>query len=131
MALERPEDIEAVADGLTALAETLHRRLMKAIKAGQVDQPTALGLFQEEAQVRRQANALYADAASKVVQDLALPQKELLATVAKAKDRIQAIEDFRTWMELLGDIVVLGTAILAGKPALILAAVKELKNDAG
>lgn len=131
MALERPEDIEAVADGLTALAETLHRRLMKAIKAGTVNQSEALALFQEEAQVRQKANALYADAARAVVKDLALSQPELLAVVAKAKARIQAIQDFRTWMELLGDVVVLGTAILAGKPALILAAVKELKTDAG
>jgi hypothetical protein len=129
MALERMEDVEALADQLTDLANGLHQRLLHAIKAREVDQATAQTLFQQEASLRQKANSLYADAAGRVVHGLVLDQQDLVAAVDSAKHHIQAMSDFRKTMGLAGDVIDLGASVLAGKPAPILAALKQVESD--
>jgi hypothetical protein len=131
MALEKPEDIEALADALTGLASVFHDCIMDAIKVGKADQATTQALFQQESSLRQKANSLYANAINCVVSGLDLEQKDLLGVVEAAKRRIKAIEDIQKAMELAGDLIVLGASVVAGKPGPILAAVKEIKGDLG
>jgi len=129
MALEKAEDIEALADGLTAFADAMHKRTLKAIKAGTMDQAAATTLFQKESSLRQKADSLYADAVQSVVVGLDLDQADLLKVIKTAKERIQAIEDLRKGMEIFGDLIVLCASVVARKPGPIVAAVKEIRDD--
>ena len=131
MALDKPEDIEALADGLSDMADAMHKRLLKAIKGAEIELAEVQTQFQREALLRQKANALYADAAGAVVEGLPLAQSELLKVVQIAEERIQSIEDLRKGMEIFGDILVLSASVMAGKPGPILAAVKEIQDDLG
>jgi len=131
MALDKPEDIEALADGLSDMADAMHKRLLKAIKSAEIEQAEVQTQFQREALLRQKANSLYADCAGAVVEGLPLTQSELLKVVQAAQDRLQSIEDLRKGMEIFGDILVLRASVMAGKPGPILAAVKEIQGDLG
>ena len=129
MALANQEQVEALADNITKCADSIHDRLKKAIKNKEIDQYTAQSIFQDEATMRQRAGSLYIDAAKCVVEDLAESQKSVMTLIDTAKETIKTIENIARFIDLIADLLVLAAAAYAAKPAPILAALKEVKDD--
>jgi hypothetical protein len=129
MALANQKQVEALADKLTQCADSIHERLKKAIKNKEIDQYTAQSIFQDEVILRQRANSLYIDAANCVVADLGDSQKYVMALIDTAKETMKTIEDIARFIDLIADLLVLASAAYAAKPAPILAALKEVKED--
>ncbi len=131
MALTNQKQVEAFADKLTECSDSIHARLIKAIKKKEVSREEAQQIFQDESIIRQQANSLYIDAALCVVDGLEETQKSLIEVIDKAKDEIRKIKKVRAFIDLVVDLLVLASAAYAGKPQPILAAFKEVKKDIG
>ena len=129
MALETEKHIMELADRLTQSANVIHDRLMKAIRAKQVDQAMAQLIFQDEVVLSQRTNALYIDAVNCVVAGLQPTQKGLLGMVDTANDRIHRIKAITQRLDLTADLLVLAAAAYAAKPGPILAALQEVKQD--
>ncbi|TAN74100.1 MAG: hypothetical protein EPN14_09400 [Gallionella sp.] len=129
MALANQEQVEALADNITKCANSIHDRLMKAIKNKEIDQNAAQMIFQDEASLRQRANGLYIDAANCVVDGLAESQKSIIDLIDTAKEEIKTIKKIASFIDLIADLLVLAAAAYAAKPAPILAALKEVKED--
>lgn len=129
MALENQKQVEAFAKNLTECADSIHGRLMSAIKKKEIDRETAQFIFQDEASLRQKANGLYIDAANCVVEGLAESQKNLIDLIEKAKEKMASIKKIASFVDLVADLLVLGSAVYAAKPSPILAALKEVKQD--
>lgn len=129
MALETEADLVALADGLTRSADIIHARLRKAIQEHQADQATAQRIFQEEGVLRQRANALYLDAASRVIPDLKPTQESLLGLVATANDRIATAQHVLESLDLIADLLALAAAAGTAKARPILAALQVLQKD--
>lgn len=129
MALENEMEVEALAQSLTECADSIHEKIKAAIKLGRLERDQAQSMFQEENLLRQRANGLYIDAAKFVVEGLAEPQAGLLAAIDKAKERIGEIEEIARFIDLVSDVVLLASAVSAGKPAPIASALKEVKDD--
>jgi hypothetical protein len=129
MALADKEQVEALADNITKCADSVHARLMKAIRNKEIDQIAAQSFFQDESSLRQQANSLYIDAARCIVENLAEPQEDLMALIDTAKKTIKTIENIAHVIDLIADLLALAAAAYAAKPAPILAALKDVKKD--
>jgi len=128
MALENERDVEAVAQCLSECADAVHERIKAAIKNREIERDQAQSLFQEESLLRRRANGLYIDAAKGVVAGLAESQADLLAAIDNAKEQIGQIKEVARFIDLVADLAVLAAAVGAGKPAPIVAALKEVRE---
>lgn len=129
MALSNQKQVEALADELTASADSIHDRLMKAIKDKEIDQNTAQLIFQDESTLRQRANALYIDAANCVVDGLTESQKSVMDLIDKANGKMKKIKVIASFIDLTADLLVFAAAAYAAKPGPILSALKEIKND--
>lgn len=129
MALSTKKQVEEFADRLSQCANDIHVRLMAALKAKEIDQAAAQVAFQQETQLRQQANGLYIDAANLTVQELATPQAELLGVIDSAKGKLANIKKIAAVLDLIADILALAVAASTAKPGPILAAYKEVKKD--
>jgi 4-hydroxy-3-methylbut-2-en-1-yl diphosphate synthase IspG/GcpE len=129
MALENGKQIEEFADKLTACADSIHDRLMDAIKIEKIDQYTAQSIFQDETILRQRAISLYIDAASCVVNGLSESQESIIGLIDKTKEKIKTIKKIAMVVDLVADLLVLAAAAYAAKPDSIIAALKEVKED--
>lgn len=129
MALETQKQIEVLADNIRGCADSIHDRLMKAIKIKEIDQFTAQSIFQDEAILRQRSDSLYIDAANCVVDGLSESQKSIIGLIDTAKEKIKTIKEIASFIDLIADLLVLAAAVYAAKPAPILAALKEVKED--
>jgi len=129
MALSTRKQVEDFAEQVTTCADAIHERLMRAIKNKQISQSDAQSMFQDEAILRQRANSMYIDAANYVVKGLEESQKRLLEVIEAASEKIRTIKKIATFIELVGDLLILAAAVSAGKAGPILAALKEMKDD--
>jgi hypothetical protein len=129
MALANQKQVEVLANNITGCADSIHYRLMKAIKNGEVDQNTAQLIFQDEGSLRQLANGIYIDAANCVVDGLAESQKNLIELIETAKEKIKTIKKIADFIDLIADLILLAAAAYTAKAAPILAALKEIKED--
>lgn len=129
MALANQKQVEVLADIITGCADSIHERLMKAIKNKEIDRYTAQTIFQDEAVLRQRANSLYIDAANCVVDGLAESQKSVLELIDSAKAKIKTIKEIAGFIDLVADLLVFAAAAYAAKPLPIMAALKEVKED--
>lgn len=129
MALANQKQVEDIADKLSECADSIHVRLMKAIKNKEIDQYTAQLIFQDEAMLRQRANSLYIDAVNCIVDGLSQSQKSIMELIDAAKDKIKTIKKIAGFMDFIADLLVLAAAAYAAKPAPILAALEEIRKD--
>jgi hypothetical protein len=129
MALANQKQVEDLADKISECADSIHVRLMKAIKNKEIDQYTAQSTFQDEATLRQRANSLYIDAANCIVDGLSESQKSMIDLIDTAKDKIKTIKKIAGFIDFIADLLVLAAAAYAAKPAPILAALQEVKKD--
>ncbi|MYM68186.1 hypothetical protein GTP45_15300 [Pseudoduganella sp. FT55W] len=136
MANLKPQaEIEALADHLSACADALHRRLMRAIRqpAPQGGMPgmaqgVAQALFENEVALRQRANGLYLDAAVLAASGLGPQQQQLLDIAARAQIKIDQINRIKDLVDLAGELLSLGAAVASGKPDHVVAPLEKLKH---
>lgn len=129
--------LEALADQLSACADALHRRLMRALRQPAPDgalpgisQAVAQALFENEVRLRQRANRLYLDAAVLAGGQLAQQQQQqqLAELAARAAALIARIDRVKDLLDLGGELIGAGAAIASGKPERILPALEKLKH---
>ncbi|NYE61029.1 hypothetical protein FHW58_002181 [Duganella sp. 1224] len=127
--------IEALADHLSASADALHRRLMRALRQPAADgalpgitQATAQALFDDEVALRQRANSLYLQAALLAAAGLGPQQQQLLDLTARAQDKIDRIDRLKDLVDLAAELLTLGAAVATGKPDQVLKPLEKLKQ---
>jgi hypothetical protein len=133
-------DIEALADSLSASADALHARLLRAIRqrpdtmvAGQpaepvVTQAAAQALFENEVILRQRANGLYLEAATLAAGGLAGMQQQLRDVTARAQEKIRQIDRIKDLVALTGELLSLAAAVATGAPERVIAPYEKLKQ---
>jgi hypothetical protein len=127
-----PHDLEALADSLSACADELHARLMRALRRQQpmekvLPQGTAQAMCENEVALRQQANNLYVDAAAISLRGMGATQQELLELAAQARRRIREINLTKDLVGLSTDLLDMAAAIATMHPERLLSAVHNLK----
>lgn len=144
-------DIEALADSLSASADALHARLMRAIRQrspatdasdasdathgtdpGQQAEPAftqaaAQALFENEVILRQRANGLYLEAATLAAAGLGGLQQQLLDVAAQAQEKIRKIDRIKDLIALTGELLSLAAAVASGAPERLVAPYEKLK----
>lgn len=135
-------DIEALADSLSACADELHARLMRALRVpapgaapagvGAIAPPPSQGaaqaLFESEVALRQRANGLYLDAALLAASGLGGAQQQLLALTAQARGKIGKINRLKDLIDIAAELLALGAAVAAGKPEHLAAPLEKIKH---
>ncbi len=127
--------LETLADHLSACANALHARLMRAIRTPKPDgtlpgvsQGVAQALFENEVALRQRANSLYLDAAILAAAGLGAQQQQLLDLTALAQQKIEHIERIKDLVDLAAELLTLGAAVATGKPERVLSPLEKLKH---
>jgi hypothetical protein len=131
--LSTPDQVEALADQLSACADALHARLMKAIRSGGdtpgIDLDHARALLDDEAVLRQRADSLYADCARNVVQGLGVSQQHLLALTTAATEQIRHIQLTGDLAGLVAAMLSMAGAAASGQAAAILLALEHIHHQ--
>lgn len=126
-------EVEALADQLSASADALHKRIIKAVKAQKgpfSDEQQALlrSLSDDEQLLRQHANRLYADAATAVVPSLGVPQQHIMALTSAAVEKIRKIAELGELVGLVGGLLSLAGAAAAGKLSGVVDALEQVRT---
>ncbi|MPQ56617.1 hypothetical protein [Duganella sp. FT27W] len=138
MSLESPRntqrDLETLADSLSASADALHARLMRAIRQKMpgtsepaISRAAAQALFANEVTLRQHALGLYLEAASLAAAGLGGLQKQLLDVTAQAQEKIRKIDQIKDLIALTGELLSLAAAVPTGAPEKLVAPYEKLK----
>ena len=134
-ALARVEDVEALADQLSASADALHKRIMAEIRKhkgapiSEAEQTVARTLLDEEMLLRQRANGLYADAATLIVASLSASQAQLMQLTTDAVEKIRKIDRLRNAAGLVGGLLMLAGAAATGQAAPIVVAIERVSKQ--
>lgn len=127
--------IEALADQLSACADALHARLLRALRPSTPDstlpaisQRAAQAVFDQEVALRQHANRLYLDAATLAASGLDQYQQQLLTLTVQARHKIDRIDRIKEMVDLAAELITLGGALASGKPERVLAPLEKLKQ---
>jgi len=135
--------VAALADSLSACADTLHERIMHAIRQRQPDQAAAAttgdlaqgitqeaaqALFDQEVLLRQAANTLYVQAAVLASAGLDSVRQELKEVTASARETLRHVAKVQALVALAADLVTLAGALAAGKPAKWPAAIRQVRD---
>lgn len=127
--------VEALADQLSACADTLHTRILKDLKdsggarASDKAQAKARALLDDELLLRQRANALYVDAASLAVGALGKEVQHVAALTAVAAEQIRKIAVIANVTGLVGGLLQLAAAAASGQPAPIVLALEKVRKQ--
>jgi hypothetical protein len=140
--LSTPAEVEALADQLSACADTLHARL--AIEAATIGAMPATGaksaararrreqlaaMVDAEQVLRQRADSLYQDAAGAVVATLGQPQQEVLRLTAAAEEKIRKITLLGDATGLVAGLVALAGGVVLRQPTAVVAALKVIRTQ--
>lgn len=129
------EQIEALADQLSACADQIHERVMRDIRAskdadiGEKRKAAARALLDDEIVLRQRANGLYADAATLVVKSLGQSQQQIVKLTADAAEKIRKIAAIGDVTGIVGGLLMLAGAAATGHPAAIVLAIEKLRRQ--
>lgn len=128
-------NIIALADSLSACADALHTRLMRALRKPapggpppSISQGVAQALFENEVILRQRANGLYLDAARLAASGLDSAQQQLLDVTTRARDSFERIERAKDLIDLAAELLALGAAVATGKPERLVSPLEKLKH---
>lgn len=133
--LSSPAEIEALADQLSGLADEIHARVVKSLKAYQgkpvpeAEQAAARALLDHELELRQRANGLHADAAILVVGALGKSQQQVLAMTAAAAEKIRKIAYLGQVTGLVASLLGLAAAAATAQPVAILGALDKVRSS--
>lgn len=133
--LSTVEQVEALADQLSLIADELHQRVKQEIEQDRDRPPSATrqaalrALFDNELVLRQRANSLYADAAGLIVASLGKPQAHLAELTAAAAEKIRKIAVIKDMTGLVAGVLALAGAAATGQPAPIILALEKIKHQ--
>jgi len=122
-----------LADSVVRIADQLHERILQEILSyeGRImpdaQQTTMRRLMDDELLLRQRAQALYADAATFIIEGLAQPQRRLLALTAVAAEKIRRIGVIGEAIGLVGGILSLVGGIATGQLSQVEAALGKIQ----
>ena len=126
--------LEALADSLSASADALHARLMRAIRQKTpgtsepaISRAAAQALFANEVTLRQHALGLYLEAARLAAAGLGGLQQQLLDVTAQAQEKIRKIDQIKDLIALTGELLSLAAAVATGAPEKLVAPYEKLK----
>jgi hypothetical protein len=132
-ALSNMQCVVDLADSVVCIADDLHERILQEIARyndrTMPDAQKALmrALTDDERLLRQYAHALYADAATFVIQDLKEPQHRLMALTAEAAEKIRRIGVIGEVTGLVGGILLLVGSIARGQFSKVGAALEKIQ----
>jgi hypothetical protein len=132
-ALSTMQCVVDLADSVVCIADDLHERILQEIACyndrTMPDAQKALmrALTDDERLLRQYAHALYADAATFVIQDLKEPQHRLMALTADAAEKIRRIGVIGEVTGLVGGILLLVGSIARGQFSKVGAALEKIQ----
>ena len=132
-ALSNMEHVVDLADSVVCIADDLHERILQEIASynGRTmpDAQKALlrALTDDELLLRQYAHALYANATTFVIPDLAQPQHRLMALTAEAAEKIRRIGVIGEVTGLVGGILLLVGSIARGQFSTVGAALEKIQ----
>jgi len=132
-ALSNMEHVVDLADSVVCIADDLHERILQEIASynGRTmpDAQKALlrALTDDELLLRQYAHALYANATTFVIHDLAQPQHRLMALTAEAAEKIRRIGVIGEVTGLVGGILLLVGSIARGQFSQVGAALEKIQ----
>jgi len=132
-ALSTMQCVVDLADSVVCIADDLHERILQEIARyndrTMPDAKKALmrALTDDERLLRQYAHALYADAATFVIQDLKEPQHRLMALTAEAAEKIRRIGVIGEVTGLVGGILLLVGSIARGQFSKVGAALEKIQ----
>jgi len=125
-ALSTTEDLLAIADLMSKIADTLHHTLREIADLQSVPSEKLYALITEEYGLRTRLGILRGDRSNRLVEGVEISQKELEALLLRV---IEAIKNTRS-LEVLGSLVnfisVLCIAIFPGKRKVLNFVISEL-----
>lgn len=133
--LSTVQQVEALADQLSLIADELHQRVMQEIQQDRDRPPSATrqaalrALFDNELVLRQRANSLYAEAAGLIVASLGQPQRHLAELTAAAAEKIRKIAVIKDVTGLVAGVLALAGAAATGQPGPIILALEKIKNQ--
>jgi hypothetical protein len=127
--VKTPTDIALLADSLTASANELHTRILRAIRQNRTTHEEAQAMFDKEVALRLQANTLYTNAVALSARELAVPRQQLLDLAAQARETIRKIERMKTIADIAGDLLSLAAAVASARPEDLAPAAESLKAN--
>lgn len=132
-------EIEALADALSASANDIHARLLRAMRKPHPAAPAdalpglteqaARSLFDAEVALRQQANSLYLQAAVLAASGLGGAQATLLQLATRARDQIRRIDRIKALADLGGALLAVGAAVATGQPERLRIPLENLKQQ--
>ncbi|MBV7536509.1 hypothetical protein KW842_12105 [Duganella sp. sic0402] len=120
--------VEALADQLSANADALHRRLMRAIGAQTITRNAAQALFASEVALRQQANQWYLDTGVLAASGLDAQRQQLQTLATRAEHIIERIDRLKDLADLAAELVGASAASASGKLEGVLPALEKLKH---
>ncbi|MGZ5182785.1 MAG: hypothetical protein ACXWC2_20090 [Ramlibacter sp.] len=132
--LSTPADVAQLGDQLTAIADTLHERIMREVhsyKGGPVPvaaQEAARKMLDDEQVLRQRANAMYLEAATLVVHSLGQSQQHIVALTTAAAEKIKHLVKLVDTAGMVGRVLELSGAALTGNPVVIMRALEDMHH---
>ena len=128
-ALSSTEDLVAIADLMSKIADTLHHTLREISDLQSVPSEKLYALITEEYGLRTRLGILRGDRSNRVVEGVEITQKELESLLLRV---IESIKNTRS-LEVLGSLVnfmsVLCIAIFPGKSRVLNFLISELSTE--
>lgn len=147
-------EIEILADSLSACADELHLRIMRAIRSNPagataaastpetaastaangamlaqgISHQAAQDLFDQEVTLRVHANRLYTQAAALAAAGLGAAREDLLEVAAASRRKMRRAARLQDLVLLAADIISLAAALAAGQPEHLPATVHDIRK---
>ncbi|WP_343027823.1 hypothetical protein [Massilia sp. MP_M2] len=122
-----------LADSVVRFADRLHERILQEIASHHghtipdAQQVMLRALMDDELLLRQHAHALYLDAATFVIHDLAQPQHRLMALTTEAAEKIRRIGVIGEAIGLVGGVLLLVGSIGTGQFSQVGAALDKIQ----
>ena len=129
MALANPQEIQEFAQKLSTCADAFNARVKAELVAGAISMDAAFVHLSNERLLRETANKLFLQAALLTIAKLSISQQVVQKAIDSAQGKIKAFQDFAQALDLIADLIALGTAVASGKLPSIVATFKEVERD--
>lgn len=127
-ALQAPEDVRELSQGLAHVADALHNALRKLTTHPNPDPSLAYALLTEEYALRARINILVNDADRHTVAGLNFSQSELLNLLEEKVAQVTQTDALETVRSIVSDLITLASAIVPGKSKTINFLVAEMSS---
>ena len=125
-ALSTSDDVIALADGLSQLADKLHAALRRLTAKPSGDTSIAYALLTEEYALRARTNILRNDAPRHTIDGLEFSQASLINALSQIEANLHEADTLEVVRSIVSDLITLASSINPGKTRVVNFLAKEL-----